>query len=171
VAAVVLALAALPTVLIDAYNTQDVSNRMEVALGRWTLVLEPDELAALQWIRRFTPPSAIVQVAPEPRDPATWSYIPAFAERRMAGGLPISMVPLTKYQRVSRSLSEMFAASTPDAIYAAAAAHRIDYLFVGPPERSAYPALEEHLDARPDLFRRVFHEGRIAIYFVERALQ
>jgi hypothetical protein len=166
--ALVLALAALPTVVIDAYNTQDVSNRMEAAVGRWTLVLEPDELAALAWIKRSTLPSAIVQVDPEPRDPGTWSYIPAFAERRMAGGLPISMVPLIKYQRVSRQIGEMFAAASADGIYDGAATHRIDYLFVGGPERAAHPQLETLLASRPDLFRPVFRQGQVSIYYIER---
>lgn len=164
----VLALAALPTVVIDAYNTQDTSNRMEAAIGRWTLVLEPDELAAFEWIRQYTPPSAIVQVDPQPRDPFTWSYIPAFAERRMAGGIPISMIPLIKYQRISRRIAEVFAAPAPESLYEGAASHRIDYLWVGTPERETHPELEETLESRPDLFRRVFQQGTVSIYYLER---
>src|SRR5207253_4590590 len=98
---VILALAAAPTTAIDFYNTQDVANR---ALGpgfRWTLILTPDEIEALDWITTRTPADAIVQIEPSVRDSFTWAYIPAFAERRMAAGLPIGMVPLDKYQAAS----------------------------------------------------------------------
>ncbi len=62
----------------------------------------------------------------------------------------------------------MFGASSADAIYEGASAHRIDYLFIGEPERSAHPNLERRLDSRPDLFRPVFREGRVRLYYVER---
>ena len=94
-----LALGAAPTAAIDIYNTQDTSNR---ALGpgfRWTLILTPDELEGLDWIRQKTPADAIVQVEPSVRDSFTWAYVPAFGERRMAGGLPLGMVPLDKSTR------------------------------------------------------------------------
>ena len=48
-------------------------------------------------------PKAIFQVDPVPRDPEHWAYLPAFAERRMAVGIPISMVPLAKYQQASEA--------------------------------------------------------------------
>ena len=82
--AIVMALAAAPTFAIDFYNTQDVANRSQGPGFRWTLILTPDEIQAIEWIRLFTPRDAIVQVEPSVRNSATWAYIPAFAERRMA---------------------------------------------------------------------------------------
>jgi predicted outer membrane lipoprotein len=162
-------LLALPTFLIDFYNTQDLSNRMQGAGFPWTLVLQHDEIRAFEFLRHETAESAIVQVEPFPRDPATWAYIPAFAERRMAAGLPISMVPYQKYQEASERVREVYATRDAEEVYARAARLRIDYLFVGPPEREAHPYFEEVLRSRPDLFPEVFSEGRVSIFYLYRA--
>ena len=49
----------------------------------------------------MTPPAAIVQMDPTARGRTTWSLIPSFAQRRMAAGLPISLLggtaPDTEY--------------------------------------------------------------------------
>jgi hypothetical protein len=174
----VIALGAVPTAAIDIYNTQDTSNR---ALGpgfRWTLVLTPDEIAGFDWIRRHTPPDAIVQVEPSIHDSArareaggvagTWAYVPAFAERRMAGGIPIGMVPLDKYLAASRRVTEIYEAGDWRTAYERAKALRVDYLMVGPAERSAYPALEPMLDSQPTFFEPVFHNGSVSIFHVAR---
>ena len=135
---------------------------------RWTLVLDRDELEALAWIRALTPPDAVVQIDPFPRDAYTWAYIPAFAERRMAAGLPISMVPLEKYETASREVKTVFTADSGQAAHQRAVELGIDYLFVGRPEREANPQLEDRLGQRPDLFQPVFRNNTISIYFVER---
>ena len=59
---------------------------------------------------------------PEVRDAETWAYIPAFAERRMGAGLPISMIPLARYQRATARVLEIYRAPTADAAYLAALA-------------------------------------------------
>ena len=135
---------------------------------RWTLVLDRDELEALAWIRALTPQDAVVQIDPFPRDAYTWAYIPAFAERRMAAGLPISMVPLEKYEKASQEVKTVFTAGTGQAAHQRAVELGIDYLFVGRPEREANPQLEDRLGQRPDLFQPVFRNNTISIYFVER---
>ena len=71
-------------------------------------MLRPDELQAFDWIEKNTRPDALFQVDPMARDSETWAYLPAFAERRMAIGLPISMVPLAKYQQGSEAIRNMF---------------------------------------------------------------
>jgi len=98
----------------------------------------------------------------------TWAYLPAFAERRMAAGLPISMVPLDKYEAVSARVRDVYTSSDARDAYRAAVELRIEYLVVGPPEREAYPSFERTLDQRPELFRRVFKNGSMTIYFIER---
>lgn len=164
----IVVLASAPTAAIDFYNTQDITNR---ALGpgfRWTLILTPDELEALDWIRRHTAPDAIVQVEPSVRDSFTWAYVPAFAERRMAGGLPISMVPLEKYQTVSRRVKDIYTAPDAHAVYERAKALRVEYLIVGPPERQAYPGLEPIVNGQPVLFQPVVQNGTMSIYHLAR---
>ena len=165
---VVLALLAVPTFAIDLYNTQDIDNREQGMGFRWTLVLDRDELEALAWIRAVTPQDAVVQIDPFPRDAYTWAYIPAFAERRMAAGLPISMVPLEKYEHASREVKAVFTAGSGAAAHKRAVDIGIDYLFIGQPEREANPQLVDRLGQRPDLFQPVFHNNTISIYFVER---
>jgi hypothetical protein len=162
--AAIVALAAAPMTLIDLYNTQDVSNRAWGPGFPWTLVLTPDEVEALTWVRRFTRPDARVQIEPNVRGAATWAYVPAFGERRMAAGLPISMVPLDKYVAASRRIQEVYTAPDAGTLHARGTAAGIDYLVVGPPERGAYPALEPMLDERPELARPVFRNGTMTIY-------
>lgn len=157
-------LAALPTPLIDLYNTQDITNFAEAPGFRWTLLLTPDEVAALEWVRTRTDVDAIVQVDPVARGAATWAYIPAFAERRMAAGLPISMIPLIGYERASNRVVSVFAAASGLEAAIECRRYGIDYLVVGPPERERHPHLEAVLDASPELFERVFESGTVSIY-------
>ncbi|CAN5480167.1 hypothetical protein BH23ACI1_BH23ACI1_20950 [soil metagenome] len=168
-AVTLVSLLALPTFIIDFYNTQDLSNRMQGAGFPWTLVLGHDEVRAFDFLRHRTPEESIVQIEPFPRDPSTWAYIPAFAERRMAAGLPISMVPYQKYLEASERVREVYATDDPQEVYARAARLRIDYLFVGNPEREAHPQFEATLRARPDLFPEVFSEGSVSIFYLYRA--
>jgi hypothetical protein len=136
---------------------------------RWTLVLTPDEQEALAWIRRSTPPEATVQVDAIPRGADNWAYVPAFAERRMAAGLPISMVPLAKYQQGSTVIHDMFSMADAESIHVLATRFGIDYILSGPPERRANPGVQEHLDSRPDLFPLLFRNTTISIYRVAPA--
>jgi hypothetical protein len=162
------ALTALPTVIIDLYNTQDVWNRGHAPGFRWTVVLSPAELEGLDWIRTWTPANARVQVEPQVRGRDTWAYIPAFAERRMAAGLPISMVPLAKYEAASAPVRMLYAATSSREAYDLAVSNCIDYLVIGPPERAAYPQLQAGLDASPYLFYPAFRNEALAVYAVSR---
>lgn len=167
--AFLLMLAAAPTTAIDLYNTQDTSNREQAPAGRWTLVIPPDELDALAWIRDHTPATAIVQIDPEARDPATWAYIPAFAERRMAAGLPISMIPLDRYQQATARVIEIYRAGTAESAYVKSLDAGIDFLVVAPLERARHPDLEARLDASPYLWPLAFRNGSVSIYAVAKA--
>ena len=157
--------AAVPTTAIDVYNTQDITNFGQAPSFKWTLLLTPDELQAFDWIKQHTPPDAIFQVDPKPRDSATWAYLPAFAERRMSVGLPISMIPLAKYQAGSDRMSAMFNAEART-LYETAVDNHINYLLIGPPERGAHPGLEQRLQSVPALLRLVFQHGAVSIYQV-----
>ena len=158
-------LAGLPTTIIDVYNTQDITNHNQAPGFHWTLMLRPDELQAFDWIEHNTRPEALFQVDPMARDSETWAYLPAFAERRMAIGLPISMVPLAKYQQGSDAIRNMFDES-PLAAYERAVRARVDYVLIGPPERESHPGVEERFNSIPNLMPVVFKNGTIAIYEV-----
>lgn len=160
---VVALLAGLPTTLIDIYNTQDITNRRQAPGFRWTLILHPDERQAFDWIREHTSPDARFQVDPMARDSETWAYLPAFAERRMAIGLPISMVPLAKYQQGSEAIRQLFD-EPPMAAYERAVRARVNYVLVGPPERAAHPGVEERFNAIANLMPLAWKNGTISIY-------
>ena len=159
-------LAALPTIAFDLYNTQDITNRRPAAGFPWTLIVSPDEQAALNWIRTETPSWAVVQVDPVCRGAATWSYIPSFAQRRMAAGLPISMIPLAPYQRASARVHRIFVAGTAAEAYEAAVRNSVDYVMLGPPELKEFPRLSSTLDTSPDLFPLRFQAGQVRVYQV-----
>jgi hypothetical protein len=164
--AVVVAIAALPTVVIDLYNSQDVTNRAQGPGFRWTVLLSPDEVKALDWIKQSTPRDARVQVEPDVRGRDTWAYMPAFAERRMAYGLPIGMIPLAKYEKATAEVKQLYQSASADDAYALALSLCVDYLAVGAPERAAYSKLQPMLDAKPELFAPAFRNSELAVYAV-----
>jgi hypothetical protein len=166
-AAIALAfLAGLPTTIIDIYNTQDITNHNQAPGFRWTLMLRPDELQAFDWIQKNTRPDALFQVDPLARDSETWAYLPAFAERRMAIGLPISMVPLAKYQEGSAAMRMMFN-ETPLAAYERAVRAKVNYVLVGLPERESHPGVEQRFNSIPHQMPLAFKNGTISIYEVK----
>jgi hypothetical protein len=160
-----LGLMGLPTTVIDIYNTQDITNFNEAAAGRWTLRLTPDDLQVFDWLKQNTDPHAIVQVDPVPRDPASWAYLPAFGERRMAAGLPISMIPLKKYQDASHAIRGIYH-EPPLLAYERAVRAGISYIIVGPPERGVHDGVEARFDSVPEVMPLVFRNGTISIYAV-----
>jgi hypothetical protein len=160
-------LASLPTSLVDLYNTQDTTNTIQGPGFHWTLRLSPGEVEALSWIRTWTPPTSIVQVEPFVRDRETWAWLPAFAERRMAAGLPISMIPLKEYEHASKRIRDLYQTTRAQDTHNRARHLLIDYLVIAPPERAQYPMLEASLDQAPDLFRRVFHNDAVSVYEVQ----
>ena len=159
---------AVPMVAIDLYNTQDIALRDMGPGFRWVQILSHDEWDGLMWIRDHTSPDAVVQVDAYARDSDTWAYIPAFAERRMGVGLPISMVPLFKYQEGSHAVQWMYDVGSPGSAYDMAARVGIDYIVVGEPERRAHPGVEARFDSVPDLFPQVFHNPALSVYQVRR---
>jgi hypothetical protein len=160
---VVAFLGGLPTTIIDIYNTQDITNFGEAPAGRMTLLLTPDELQAFDWIKHNTRPDARFQVDPITRGQETWAYLPAFAERRMAIGLPISMVPLAKYQEGSDAISQMFV-EPPLAAYERAVRAHVNYILVGPPERRAHAGVEDRFNSIPNQMALAWKNGTISIY-------
>ena len=136
-------LAGAPTTAIDVYNAQDVTNFSDSPIGPWTVAVTADEQAGLDWLRTTTPPTAVVQMDPTARGRTTWSLIPSFAQRRMAAGLPISLLggtaPYTEYADKSTLVRSMYATESADEAWSIARSLRIDYVWVDQVERKAYP--------------------------------
>jgi hypothetical protein len=161
---------AVPTVVIDVFNAQDIDNREDGAGFPWTLIITPDEREAFDWIRANTPPDAVIQAEPFARDPATWAYIPAFAERRMAAGIPISMIPRRHYTSASEDVRfGIFQASTASDAHDWAELLTIDYVLIGDRERHTYGPQVSRMLARQDLFATVFRNDAILLLKVLRS--
>jgi hypothetical protein len=162
---VVVLLVGLPTTLIDLHNAQDVAN-LEMGPGfRWTVSVAPDSQAALQWLRTETPPDAVVQMSIKPRGRETWTLVPTFAERRLAAGMPISLLQVPEYSAESAQADSMFTARTAAEAARVARAMRIDYVYVDRIERQAFGAALDKFDT-PEFFNLVFEQGDAAIYQV-----
>jgi hypothetical protein len=154
----------LPTTIIDAYNTQDVGNRlMSVGGFHWTIALTPAQQEGLAWIRTQTAADAVVQAEPVIRERETWTLIPSFAERRMAAGLPISLMHVPAYDEKSEQVRRIHASMDADAAWRIAKELRIDYLYVDGTERAAYPAVSK-FDAHPEYFTPVFTNAEVGVY-------
>ena len=162
---VIAVLAGLPTTIIDVYNTQDITNFTEAPAGKMTLLLRPDERQVFDWIEHNTKPDARFQVDPVVRGQETWAYLPAFAERRMSVGLPISMVPLAKYRDGSAEIQKLFDES-PLAAYERAVRAKVNYIVIGEPERAAHPGVEDRFNSIPNQMSLVFKNGTMSIYEV-----
>ena len=165
VAATLLIAIGLPTTLIDVFNAQDIGNR-EMGPGfKWTVTLTSEEQEAYGWLRTRTSPKAIVAMDPFAHGRETWSQLPTFAWRRMAGGKPISLMAVPDYEIRSRLTETIYANGSPEAAARTARDLGISYLFVGPDEERVHPPQTlAKFDRRPDLFRLVFSNSRARIY-------
>jgi hypothetical protein len=164
-AAIILALG-LPTTLVDTWNAQDITNHRQASEFRWTIWVTPAQQEAFRWLRSNTPKDAIVQMEPILRGREHWTLIPSFAGRRMAAGLPISLLPLPEYKERSDRVRTLFA--TPNAGEAADIAHklRLDYLYVDRDDSAAYAEGVRKFDEHPERFQRVFSNDEVRIYRV-----
>lgn len=151
-----------PTVIIDEYNAQDIHNRAMGPGFPWTIVLTPQQQRGYEWIRDNAPATAVVQMDARSRDRSTWSNIPSFAERRMAGGLPISLLRIPEYDERSDRVRAMYSTANPAEAASIARSLRIDYVYVDEVERHAYPN-GIRFDAS-QAFEKVFEDGPVAVY-------
>ncbi len=155
-----------PTLAIDEYNAQDIHNFAMSTTFPWTIVVSRPESSAYTWIREHTPKTAIVQMDPTIRQRSTWSNVPSFAQRRMAAGLPISLLDQPEYHERSGFVRTMY--DIPDAGEAWRIAHtlRIDYIYLDSVERQAHPAATKFA-ASPQYFEPVFQDGTVGVYRVK----
>jgi len=162
-------LPATATPAIDVYNAQDITNRRQGPGFPWTLIITPPEREALEWLRHNTRPTAVVQFEPHERGSTWWCYLTAFAERRMAAGLPGAMIPRRPYELATETVREgIFGASTARDAHLIAQEMQIDYLLIGPIERHFHRSTTLQLEKAPDLFTEVFRNATITILAVRR---
>ena len=160
-------LAGLPTTIIDAYNAQDISNVSESPIGPWTIAVTAREHDAHEWLRRATPATSIVQMDPLARGRSTWSLIPSFAQRRMAAGLPISLLDVPEYHDKTARVQTMYATADAALAHDIARSLRIDYIYVDRVERAAYASGMPKFDAAPRFFAPAYRNEEVSIYRVQ----
>jgi uncharacterized membrane protein len=165
-AIVLIAIAGVPTTVIDTYNAQDITNRRRGPGFRWTLHVTPAQQDAFRWIRTSLPEDAVVQMEPMLRGREHWSLIPTFAERRMSAGMPISLLPMPEYEQASRQVQQIYTTPDPRGAWLMARRRRIDYLYVDADDVTAYPEGVAKLDAQPAYFEKVFENEEVRIYRV-----
>jgi uncharacterized membrane protein len=158
--------AGLPTTAIDTWNASDISNRRDGPGFRWTLWTTRDQQQTFAWIRAQTPADAVVQMEPIVRGREHWTLIPSFAGRRMAAGLPISLLPQPEYLEASERVRTLYASSDAEHASAIARRMRIDYLYVDETDTAAYPEGVRKFDEHPALFSKVFASGEARVYRV-----
>jgi hypothetical protein len=157
-----------PTTAIDTYNAQDIDNRRPSPGGfKWTLWTTPAQEEAFAWLRANTAEADIVQMEPIVRGREHWTLIPSFAGRRMAAGLPISLLPVPEYRERSNQVRTMFATTDPAEAAAIAYRLRIDYLYVDRDDVEEYPEGTTKFDAHPDRFERVFQNSDVRVYRIK----
>jgi hypothetical protein len=157
-------LAGLPTTIIDAYNAQDIGNRLAGPGFRWTVPVTAAQQAAFSWVRTHLPEDAIVQMEPILRGRDHWSLIPSFAQRRMSAGLPISLLPTPEYAEGSAEVQQIY--RTTDSLEARDLAKRrgIQYFYIDGDDRIAYAEGMQKFDA--PFFERAYDRRGITIVHV-----
>ena len=166
--AVVAGLAALPTVVLDAYNAQDITN-VEPSVGGfpWTVHVTPPQLAALTWVRSHVSSHAVVQIDPIAHGRATWALLPAFGERRMAVGLALFEPNPRRFDRPMADVARIFSAGDTATAFAICQRFGITTLWVGPEERAARgDAAADKFMGDPVHFSPVYAAAGVTIYRV-----
>jgi hypothetical protein len=165
--AVLILVVGLPTTVIDVYNAQDIGNRRIGPGFRWTLWVTPGQQEAFEWIQRNTAITSIVQMEPIVRGREHWSLIPTFAQRRMAAGLPISLLPTPEYTHKSEEVRRIFATPDTREAWSAARRLRLDYIYLDALDRSAYPEGVKKFQNAGGMFERVFDNGEATVLAVQ----
>jgi hypothetical protein len=170
VVAILILLVGGPTTAIDSFNAQDIWNRRPGPGFRWTLWTTPAQEEAFAWIRTHTADQDIVQMEPILRGREHWTLIPSFAGRRMAAGLPISLLPIPEYQERSRQVQAVFATTNVTEASSIARRLRLDYLYVDRDDLAAYPEGTRKFDEHAEAFERVYENSEVRIYRIRHEI-
>jgi hypothetical protein len=169
------ALLALPTYFTDVFFTSNVEDANEthyVALA---------DRKACEWIKKTLPESAIVQGESDylgyahgfnKRQELYISLIADFAERRQVLGwryIGSELVPHGDrvVEERSRDLGVMLASGKAQSILGVANRYGINYIYIGPYEKSLYPTLLPALESLPRHFKRVYSSDGVEIFRVD----
>ena len=156
-----------PTTLIDTFNAQDITNHGMGPGLPWTITLTSAQQAGLTWIDRSTSPDTVVQADPLPRERGNWSIIPTFAGRRMAAGLPVSLLAEPDQISAPAQVHALMTSLPLDVAHEEARRLGIDYLWFDDDDAAAgNGARADRFLRRPDLFTPIFRQGEVAIYRV-----
>jgi uncharacterized membrane protein len=93
--------------------------------------------------------------------------IPTFAERRMATGTSLALLPVPEFDVRNEQVQRIYASSDAALAWHEATRLGIDYVYVDATERAAYPAVEK-FDRFPDYFTPVFTNAEAAVYAVRK---
>jgi uncharacterized membrane protein len=157
----------LPTTVIDAFDAQDVAYREYGPGFYYTLVVTPAEQSALKWMEQATTSDAVVQADPIVRGRNSWTYIPSLAQRRMAAGMPISLLNEPIYKESSERVHEMYVTPSVARACEIARSLRISYVYIDNAERALIPApLLEKFREDSLCFRSAFHNDEVDIFAV-----
>ena len=162
-----LVLLGAPTTVIDTFNAQDIENRQPGPGFLWTIPITLAQQQGFEYLRRTTPPTAIVQMDPIVRGRQNWTIIPSFAGRRMAAGLPISLLAQPEYERRSQLVHRLFTELPPADAHAEARRLGIGWLWLDQDDGAAAGRALEQFSTRPDLFTIVFRIGPVTIVEVK----
>lgn len=167
--AAVMLLLGSATTAIDWFNARDVENRAMGPGFLWVMPISSEQQAAYDWLRRATPPGAVVQADPFVRGRQNWSGIPSFGGRRMAAAAPLSLLPNPSHEQLVHRAHQIFTALPADEARAAATELGIDYLWLDRDDWLAPggASLQRLLD-RPDLFPPMFTAGDTHILAVAK---
>lgn len=163
--ATAIGVAGLPTTVIDTYNALDIDNRRQGPGFHWTLPVTPAQQAAFAWVRTHLPAKATVQMEPMLRGREHWSLIPTFAQRRMTAGLPISLLPMPEYETGSAEVQRLYQTDNAREAWLLAHGRGIQYLYVDPDDRAAYPEGVAKFSTEP-YFEQVYDNGEVTLYKV-----
>ena len=100
---------------------------------------------------------------PNVRGRETWTLIPTFAERRMATGMALALLPVPDYEERNEIVKDIYASDDAARAWHRARSLGIDYLYVDATERAAYPAVAK-FDRSPAYFTPVFKNAEAVVY-------
>ncbi len=155
--AVLIMLPAVPTLLMDVYNSSDASNPLH------SLFVEAEDIAAAEWIRDNLPKDVRIQSDPYHRYEA-FSLIPVFAERRTVAGdrmhARIFLSDPEVFAALDRAVSDIYRETDPRRLVERMGQLEIDYMLVGRTERMLYPGTEKVFE----MLVAPYRENRVSVH-------
>jgi uncharacterized membrane protein len=113
---------------------------------RWLTALAPGDPPAIRWLRKHTPGDTVVLEANGPEySPAGHGRISVFTGRPTVlgwAGHELFYHPATVLGTRAQDIQAIYSSPDPSAVGALLARYRVEYVVVGPVERSTYPGLD-----------------------------